>query len=247
MTDKEKVIESFKFVKELGFVKSNRIHNTGIGKTCEDLMNVPENNYASADLYGFEIKSMRENTSSYLTLFTKSPHPPRINRHLRDTYGEVYEDNPHYKKLHTSIFAHQRNTYIKRFGFRIINDKEQKKLFIEISDLKTNSVIERNVYYTYEVIEKSLKTKLKNLLFVNAETKIIDGSEYFHFNKAVIYYQLSLHKFLELLDAGKIMIDFRLGSYTSGPMRGRLHDHGTAFRIYPDCLTELYDIKEEID
>ena len=52
-------IENFKRVKDLGFVQSHRSHNTGIGKTLEDLMGIEENNLEEPDFGNIEIKSQR--------------------------------------------------------------------------------------------------------------------------------------------------------------------------------------------
>ena len=76
MTNKQRIIEAFEKVKALGWVKSHRRNNTGIGKTFEDYIGVIENNLNEPDLFGFEIKSHREESTSYVTLFTKSPSYP---------------------------------------------------------------------------------------------------------------------------------------------------------------------------
>ena len=77
------IIESFKreflIIKSKGFVSSNRVHDTGIGKTFEDLMNIAENNIKNADYKGvLELKSKRALSESMVTLFTKSPTFPQV-------------------------------------------------------------------------------------------------------------------------------------------------------------------------
>ena len=47
-------IENFKRVRDLGFVRSHRSHNTGIGKTLEDLM-------LNADLALYRAKELGRN------------------------------------------------------------------------------------------------------------------------------------------------------------------------------------------
>lgn len=72
-------------------------------------------------LYGFEIKSHREEAASYITLFTKAPtFPPGANAYLKDKYGIPYENNQSLKKLHTSMFANRYNTSNGNFSFRLI-------------------------------------------------------------------------------------------------------------------------------
>jgi len=89
----DRVLEGFRkdflVIKTKGWVESRRYHDTGIGKTFEDLIGVVENNNFLAD-YGdiLEIKSSRELSESMVTLFTKAPtYPKNINSILREKYG----------------------------------------------------------------------------------------------------------------------------------------------------------------
>ena len=137
MTNKEKIISKFRAVKELGYVKSRRRNNTGIGKTFEDYVGVVENNYDEPDLFGYEIKSHREAAQSYITLFTKSPSFPRgANAKLKDKYGSPYEDNPDLKKLHTSMFANKKNSYGNKYAFQLINNREERCIYIAVYSQK---------------------------------------------------------------------------------------------------------------
>lgn len=99
MNNREKIIAAFQDIKRRGFIPSHRTHDTGIGKTFEDLIGIIENNERRPDLNGYEIKTKRETSTSYSTLFTKSPsYPKRANAYLRNRYGEDYEEFPGLKK-----------------------------------------------------------------------------------------------------------------------------------------------------
>ncbi len=240
----EKIIEEFNRIKSLGFVQSKRKNNTGIGKTFEDYLGVTENNVKSPDFEGFEVKSQRALTSSFLTLFTKSPSGPNgANSYLRDNFGENYEEYADLKKLHTSIFSNKYNSYKGQFGFKIINDSENKKIRLSIKDLNTGEIISEDVFWSYEDIKNALESKLKAMFYVNAETQHDGTDEYFHYTNAVIYNNPSLEKLLKLIDDGKLMVDIRIGSYKSGKNKGKTHDHGTGFRIKPTDLINLYSEK----
>lgn len=96
--------------------------------------------------------------------------------------------------------------------------------------------------YDYYVLQDTLETKLNNLLFVKADKRIeSDGKESFFFNYAEIYTRPSFNSFLSLLDSGDIMYDIRMGTYCSGRMYGRPHDHGSGFRIRESKLVRLYE------
>ena len=244
--DKEFIIDKFKEVKKLGFVPSHRKNNTGIGKTFEDYVGVVENNLDEPDLAGFEIKSHREESQSYVTLFTKSPNfPLKANAYLNNKFGTPYENNPALNRLHTSMFASRFNTSKEKFSFRLINDRNVRLLRIGIYDINTKALIDSNVGYTYDCLEKILNKKLINLFYVSAERKYEDGEEKFYFNKAEIYFEPSFEKFLDLIDRGLIMYDIRIGSYKSGKNYGKPHDHGSGFRILESNLRLLF-LRHEI-
>lgn len=230
-------------------MQSKRNNNTGIGKTFEDYIGVVENNIDEPDLAGFEIKSHRELSQSYVTLFTKSPSFPKgANGYLKDKFGTLYEENPDLKRLHTSMFADKANTYAGKYAFQLINDKDEKKILIGVYSLKTKKLIDYSCGYTYADIEKVLSRKLKNLFYVSAETKTDKkGIEYFNFNKADIYESPSFRKFMNLLDKGLIMYDIRIGSYQSGSNYGKPHDHGSGFRILEKNFKLLYSEHESVE
>lgn len=248
MNHKASIIEAFKKVKALGFVKSNRTNNTGIGKTFEDYIGVIENNLDEPDLWGYEIKSHREETSSYVTLFTKSPDfPRRANAYLNNKYGMPYEGNEVLKKLHTSIFASRFNTFGQHYSFRLINDRVARMIKIGVYNQSTKELLDDSVGYTYETLARILTKKLSNLFYVRAERKYDGDEEYFFFNKADIYTTPSLNRFIELVDKGLIMYDIRIGSYQSGKNYGKAHDHGSGFRIIESNIKLLFESHEHIE
>ena len=74
-------------IKNMGFIKSNRSGDTGIGKTLEDLLCISENNIAGPDFDVYELKSGRKDSKSMLTLFTKAPMPKGANKSLLEAFG----------------------------------------------------------------------------------------------------------------------------------------------------------------
>ena len=201
------------------YVPSNRANNTGIGKTFEDYIGVVENNLDEPDLAGFEIKSHRGASCSYVTLFTKSPSfPKRANAYLKDKFGTPYEDAPSINSLHTSMFANSYNTYMKKYSFKLLNNPVAKTILIGVFDLNTKELLDCSVGYTYQDIQK-----------------------------ADIYTEPSFERFISLLTDGKIMYDIRIGSYKSGPKYGMPHDHGSGFRILEANIRLLYSDHETIE
>jgi len=250
MADREKIVNEFLRIKSLGFVKSRRSHNTGIGKTFEDYLGVDENNLKNPDFAGFEIKSQRQMTGSYLTLFTKSPSFPKgANAILKDTFGKPDDKFPDIKVLHTSIFGDKFNTYINRFGFKLNVNESDKRVELIAKSLSDSSIVETDVYWTFDDLNTCIDKKLRALFVVLADSKVIGGIEHFHYTNAKVYINLEFDKFISALINGTIMFDIRLGAYkTPGRSNyGKPHDHGSGFRIrrenLPDLFEEVIDIE----
>src|SRR3989339_2187904 len=97
-----KIKKELTTLKELGWIKSNRKHNTGIGKTLEDYLKIKENNIALPNFGIMELKSQRINTISMMTLFTKSPEGI-TNSEIRKRFGYPDKEFPKIKILHQTI------------------------------------------------------------------------------------------------------------------------------------------------
>jgi hypothetical protein len=240
MIKTNKIEHEFKRIKQLGYIQSRRSNNTGIGKTFEDYLGVTENNIPDPDFKGFEVKSQRFLSESKVTLFTKKPtHPLNINSYIRETYGEVIRGDNNLKEIHTSFFCNKYNTYKKFYGFKLDFRAKKERLYIIIKDLKTNRILEKNIYYSFNDLYYCT-LKLKNLFIVTAETKKVRGKEYFHFTEGKVFLDFSFEKFLEYIKTGIIQYDIRIGSYKSGINYGKIHDHGSGFRIHRNRLKDLY-------
>jgi len=248
--ENNKIIKSFKkdflSIKSKGFVPSNRIHNTGIGKTFEDLIGIHENNNLLVDYEGLlEIKSTRELSGSMVTLFTKSPtYPNGANTYLREKYGQPDPKSNNMKILHTTISASKFNTYKGKYGFRLFVSKKDEKIFIIIKDLENNQIIDTSVYYTFEDLKQIVGTKCKYIAFINAETKVNNGKESFYFKNATLLSCLTFDKFIDYVNRGIIVYDIRIGVYKSGHSYGKTHDHGSGFRIQKRDINKAFKIEQ---
>jgi len=235
-------IDRYLAVRELGWVRSHRSNNTGIGKTLEDLLMIHENNLDEADIGDVEIKSQRALTSSKVTLFTKKPTgPDRANNILRDHYGVQNPKHPDLMQMHASMFNYWNQTY-KKWGMRLQSNNDEERLYLEIKDLKTDELESFTCWYDYDVIRHVISKKMSILAFVSADSRSgSDGREEFRFTECKIFYGGTFKRFLALLNDGKIQYDIRIGSYkTPGKSYGKVHDHGSGFRISRVHLAELF-------
>lgn len=235
----------FNIIKAMGFVPSHRLNNTGIGKTFEDLIGVKENNIQNVDFMDLiEIKSKRDLSESMLTLFTKSPeHPPNSNSYLKETYG-LLDVEYNLKKLHTTISATGFNTLGTDVGFKLECNDDDKRIYILVKDQITDKIIEKNVYYTYDKLDEIINSKCKNIAYVSAESKIIDGIEYFKFTGVKLLTGFTFEKFLSCVKKGTIKYDIRIGSYKSGKLYGKVHDHGSGFRVKKSEICSIFNVTD---
>ncbi len=79
MTGYDELIRRLREIEEMGYIRTHRAGNTGVGKTLEDLLGIKENNIPGPNSAMIELKSARKNAKSMLTLFTKSPLPEKAN------------------------------------------------------------------------------------------------------------------------------------------------------------------------
>jgi hypothetical protein len=241
MENIEKIVSEFNKIKNLGFVKSNRINNKdgGIGNTFEDYLGVEENNLKDPDFEGFEIKTQRELTSSYITLFSKSPSFPKgANAILKDRFGEVRDFNfPDLKKLYASIFGNKWSNVYGKYPMKIHVDYNQQRVYLHVKD---NNTLYNEVYWDFEQLRKGLN-KLNKLFVVSANQKTINSIYHYHYNKGTVYLNINFNQFLKILEEGHIQFDIRMGVYKSGKNYGKPHDHGSGFRIKKESLKGLFE------
>ncbi len=215
---------------ERGWIKSNRLHDTGIGKTLEDCLGVKENNIALPDFGVMELKSQRANTASMLTLFTKSPEGIS-NSEIRERFGYPDPIFPTVKIIHQTIYNGKKNA----MGFWLRVDTRRNKLLL----LKNNKAIG---FYSLEFLKNKAIQKIGNgLILVIAETKKQNGDEYFYYKEAYLLKDIDPKKFIAYSK-----YDIRLGAYHSGKNIGKPHDHGSAFRIVEKASPDLFRIKKKI-
>ena len=142
--------------------------------------------------------------------------------------------------------SHFNNTY-NRWGFRLRTDDSNQKLIIDVKDLKTNELEDINIYYDYSILESIILKKLGIVAFILTKNKKINGEEFFHFDECFIYYKCKFQKLLSLIEDDKIQYDIRIGSYKSGKNFGKIHDHGSGFRVKKENFSELFDSVIDIE
>lgn len=229
--------------------KSNRSNNTGIGKTFEDIVGVEENNNSEKDWNNqIEIKSQRGKTISMLTMFSKKPENDNALNHIKNTYGSSDERFNDVKIIHTTISAAKYNSYKKKYGFKMNVDRNSEKITISVRSHNTKELLEDNIAeFTFSELKESFNNKCSCIAYINADSRTdTDGLEHFTFTNGKFLEGANFNRFLDNIEQGKIIYDFRCGTYKSGKKLGQPHDHGSAFRIKKKFIEEFFPIHEEI-
>lgn len=222
-----------KKIESMGFIKTKRPGDTGIGFTLETLLGLRETNRRGRQDFAYkgepiELKSQRRTTSSMITLFTLEPHKTQFDdRRMVETYGYI---NSHQRKglkvtLTTRAFVPQ--------GLKLKIDAEKEEII----------VTDRNGHEPWYWTISDLKPKIERLLLVFADSRGTGNKEEFHYNEALLLSGLQIERFFTLFDKGALVVDLRMHIRINNTVR----NHGTAFRIRGlKELTDYYVNKEKL-
>ena len=226
----EEFVKKYVEIIQRGKVETHRKGNTGVGKTLEDLLGIIENNLQGPDFGVYELKSHRINSNSMLTIFTKKPDSLQNNLYLLDNYGYITEKGK--KELHISL-EKGKMTSTKDKKHKLSVDIYNDKLYIIDENGKTP------VYWKLSEITKSINKKYAEgkIVYALALSFKEKGTEFFEYKKALLANGISSKKIIDLFKDGKIIVDIRIGTFPNG----RIHDHGTGFRIKTIYQPELFE------
>jgi len=225
----KEIISALQEIKKRGWIQSNRLHNTGIGKTLEDLLGIEENNIDLPDFGKLELKSHRKETSSMISLFTKKPEGI-TNKEILDNFGYPDKSHPEINVLHTTI---SKNPNSMNFFYTI--DHEDEKLIFHHKDKEMG-------YYSFDLLKTRTSEKLGNgVILVFAKRRKTGDIEEFFYDEAYLLKDFKFDVFLE-----KLLYEMRMGAYKSGDKKGKPHDHGSCFRIKKSNLSDIFGVYKKI-
>lgn len=234
----------FEEIKRLGWIKSINKCNNVVGMTFEFLLGIGKNELEIPDYNGIEIKTKRNYSKSYITLFSCKPEGKFYHEveRIKDTYGYPHKKYPQYKVLNNSVFATQKNKIGINYFFKLDVCRNDNKIYLLIYS-KCGKLLEHEVFWDFEILEEKLYRKLRILAYVKAYSRKerIGGGEYFKYSKIEIFSLKSFKTFIDLIETGIIRVNFKLNIETKAGKLGKIHDHGTSFDILEKDLILLYD------
>ena len=220
-------VTKFEEIKAMGWVKSKRRGNTGIGYTLEELLDISENNISAPDLGEIELKAHCINSSSMITLFTFNRKAWKMKQlEAIQKYGTP-DDNG-------------------RLGmyFTMSQKPNSSRLFLDITD---NTIAVRHTSgeivaeWQLDAVAEQFVNKLPALIFVSAFSEMRGGREWFKFDRAQFLTGTSKEVVRNQILSENILIDLRLHAKETSA-----RNHGTGFRVHvgklPLLFTEVRDL-----
>lgn len=194
--------------------------DTGIGRTVETILGIDMNASKAPDYKGIELKSHREASRVRNTLFTQSPEweisKLKSGRAIVDKYGYIPEGYTH-KSLHVTLSANRPNP--QGLGLLVLPQTGRLEAN-EFSLIPLENGIYRKVddvaaWHLIKLHERLL-TKHRETFWIDAETKVDNGKEYFRCTEILHTKNPIPSQFDVLLDQGQITVDFLLCRRSGG-------------------------------
>lgn len=206
-----------KRISAMGFVRTLKPADTGIGFTLETLLGLRATNkpgVADFTYHGVptELKAQRSESASMVTLFTGEAGFREYNDvEMVRRYG--YENGKGRKALKVTLTSHE---FINQ-GLKLAVDRATRRVVI----------VDRMGSQPWAWDFNQIRLKLGQLVYVKASTRGRGKDEEFHYDWAVLLAGLDADCFFGLLESGEVTIDLRVHLKPNGVAR----NHGTAFRI----------------
>ena len=234
--------DKFLEIKNRGWIQGVRNGTSNIGDTFERLVGVPQNGFEIPDYKGIEIKTKRNTSKSYITLFSATPDGPHFHEvdRLKNKYGYPHSKHKEYKVLNNCVFVGYCKLIGLNYYFKLKIDRKNQKLFLLIFD-KQGILIEDDVFWYFDTLKEKLCRKFSILAYINADTKNVNNIEYFKYTKITFYLLKDFDTFIYLMEKNIIRVEFKIGVYLSGKKKGQLYDHGTSFQIKEENLHRLFN------
>lgn len=194
--------------------------DTGIGRTVETVLGIEMNASQAPDYKGIELKSHREASRVRNTLFTQSPEweisKLKSGREIVDKYGYIPEGYDH-KTLHVTLSANRPNPQ----GLGLLVQPQMGRLeadefsLLPMEDGSFGKIEDVAAWQLINLHERLL-TKHRETFWIDAETKVDYGREYFRCTEILHTKNPIPSQFDVLLDQGQITVDFLICRRSGG-------------------------------
>lgn len=229
----EELLALFDEVSKIGYIKTLRPGDTGVGYTFETLLNIRENNDRTADYKGIEIKSYRSEE-------LKMAGTDKQNLFLQEPVWIDGISTPVQRIREYGYFDDRRSRYAWYSTVKI--NPNSHGLAFTVSNGEKELRMTRGslpvARYDYDVIDQRLKEKHRETVFIAASAKGTGANEMFHYRTLTYCVNASVKSFIPLVESGHVMLEIRMHVKPDGSAR----NHGSAFRINKNKLPDLFSV-----
>lgn len=245
--------ELLKLIQEIhdkGWIEATTNGDTAVGDTLEHELGLVRNNSTNPDYKGIELKASRTAINGHkkqptrITLFAKVPDEGLTYRQILEHYGKMQTPkNSNEPRL--QLYETFKASHVNAYGlFLKVNDSEERLEIQYSAEKLINS--NKNIYvssWKLENLANSLKEKHKETFFVKAQSKIVNGKEYFLYDKIIHTKNPNTSLLFSLFENDTITLDLLVHINSEGKYR----DHGSLFKIKPNNLSMLFGEPEEFN
>lgn len=241
-------------VELLGLIKEKMIDwmpaeilaDTGIGRTVESVLGIEMNASKAPDYKGIELKSHRESSRVRNTLFTQSPDweisKLKSGRDIVEKYGYVPTGYMH-KSLHVTLSANRPNSQglglLMQPQIGILEADEFSQMQLHDGSFKK---IDEVAAWQLIKLHERLLTKHRETFWIDVETKLINGQEYFRCTEILHTKNPIPSQFDVLLDQGMITVDFLLCRRTGGDTYSFKIKSAARSLLFPE--SDIYHLRD---
>ena len=161
-------------------------------------------------------------------------------KHLYDSYGYNSSKCAYKKVLTATFYCHIKKKLPCNYKISLQIDHFNKKIFLLVYDLH-NNLVEKDAYWEFYTLKKKLYDKIQFLAYVVADSKLVNGVEFFHYSSIKFYKIRDFDTFINLLDHCKISISFKIGGNVVLDYPWQIDNHGTSFSIKVTDLPLLFE------
>lgn len=225
----DELLKMLNKIAQRGLVPAMLNADTAIGRTLETLLGIDINSSKKPDYKGIELKSYRDKRGNRKNLFAQIPEWSLSNfkssAEILDNFG--YSRGNDFK-LYCTVSSLVRNSQ----GLMLKFDGNARQL-LENSDKIS---IGDFVVWRLETLHKRLLEKHNETFWIAADSKIIDGKEFFQYKKVEHTKKPIVSQFDILLEQGIITLDHLIKRTKTGGAA----EKGPIFKMKPNSLDLLF-------
>lgn len=232
----EELLQRLQGIGQRGWIQTLKSGDTGIGYTLETLLGIEANSSKAPDYKGIELKSHRRGAGSggQVALFAKVPDwsASRL-KGSKDILRErgYFSEKKQRRQLFHEISCVKPNS----IGLQLSLLREESILMQSHVDSLTGNTT-NDVQWAVDTLQKSLREKHKETMWVTASSRGKGKSEEFNYENVVHTSGYDQSAFVALMDTGAITVHYTITERPNGSAK----DQGYLFKMAPKYLPALF-------